>query len=119
MGTEVSSADGVETLIADAKALDRSCSSIVIAPESSRKNHSKLKTALARAWRWRGLMESGSSDSILVLAKRERVGEAYIKKVLSLAFLPPTVIQEILAGTRYVKVGDSRLDERGISWTAR
>jgi hypothetical protein len=55
-----------------------------------------LVKALARAHRWRRLIESGDYASITELAKAERVNESYACRLLRLTLLSPTIVTEIL-----------------------
>lgn len=59
---------------------------------------STLVKALARAWRLRQMLETGRAQSLPALAKQEGVHESYLRKLLGLAFLCPTQIEQILSG---------------------
>ena len=52
--------------------------------------------ARARAW-WRDL-ETGAMPSIVAIARRDGITEGYVGNLLPLAFLAPSVIEEIIAG---------------------
>lgn len=80
---------GGETLLMTAK------SEIATEP---RKPDAALIKAVARAWRWRAMFENGVVQSIPELAQLESINQSYIKKALKLAFLPPAMIEDILAG---------------------
>jgi hypothetical protein len=54
--------------------------------------------ALARAHRWRGMLESKLFDSVRDLAKAERINEVYLGRVLRLTLLSPKITGEILSG---------------------
>lgn len=54
--------------------------------------------ALARAHRWRGMLESKLFDSVRDLAKAERINEVYLSRVLRLTLLSPKITEVILSG---------------------
>jgi hypothetical protein len=54
--------------------------------------------ALARAFRWRRLLESGNYASISELAKAQGVNFSYMCRVLRLTLLSPKIVESILDG---------------------
>ncbi|MEI2453095.1 LacI family transcriptional regulator [Lysobacter firmicutimachus] len=58
-----------------------------------------LQRALGRAERWRRMLESGESTSILDLAKRECTDFSYIARLLNLTTLAPPLVAAILDDT--------------------
>ncbi len=54
--------------------------------------------AIARAHRWRKLIESGEYASITELAKTEKVNQSYACRLLRLTLLSPDIINAILDG---------------------
>ena len=54
--------------------------------------------ALARAFRWRRMLEDGRHASIRDLAKAEGVDRNYVGRVLSLTLLAPDLVEAILDG---------------------
>jgi hypothetical protein len=70
-----------------------------IAPHrpQARTDNALLK-ALARAHRWRRLIESGEYASITELAKSEGINESYACRLLRLTLLAPSIVTEILDG---------------------
>jgi hypothetical protein len=54
--------------------------------------------ALARAHRWRRMLEAGEFGTVRELAKAERVNETYICRVLRLTLLAPDIVEAILDG---------------------
>jgi hypothetical protein len=54
---------------------------------------------LARGFRWRRLLESGEYTSIDELAAAEKIDGSYVSRVLRLAYLSPTIVEAILAGS--------------------
>lgn len=57
-----------------------------------------LVKALARAFRWRRILEEGRYASVRELAKAEGVDRAYVGRVLNLTLLAPNVVEAILDG---------------------
>jgi hypothetical protein len=78
---------GRKTILSDA----------VPAPPQLRIDNALLK-ALARAHRWRRLIESGAYASITELAKAEGVNQSYACRVLRLSLLAPSIVTAILDG---------------------
>ena len=54
--------------------------------------------ALARAHRWRDMLESGDHATVRDLAKAEAIDEVYLGRVLRLTLLAPSIVETILAG---------------------
>lgn len=57
-----------------------------------------LVKALARAFRWRRLLEESRYASIRELSAKEGVDRAYVARVLSLTLLAPDLVEAILDG---------------------
>ena len=57
-----------------------------------------LVKALARAFRWRRMLEEGRYGSISELAAAERVERTYLGRLLQLALLAPDLVEGILSG---------------------
>ena len=57
-----------------------------------------LVKALARAFRWKRLLDKGHYGSILELAAAEGINEAYVRRILRFALLAPPVVDAILDG---------------------
>ncbi len=53
---------------------------------------------LARANRWRSMLEAGEHGTVLELAHAERVNETYISRALRLTLLAPDMVAAILDG---------------------
>lgn len=54
--------------------------------------------AIARAHRWRRLLESGKFTSVTELAEAESINDSYVARVLRLTLLAPDIVEEILDG---------------------
>lgn len=59
---------------------------------------SAMVKALARAFRWRKLLESGVYGTIDEIAKAERINPSYVSRVLRLTLLAPEIVELILVG---------------------
>ena len=67
------------------------------APQRARVDNAMVK-AIARAHRWRGMLESGAHSSIAELAAAEKINQSYICRVLRLSLLAPKIVEAILDG---------------------
>jgi hypothetical protein len=54
--------------------------------------------ALARAFRWKRMLEDGSYASITELAEKEKIGMSYLTRVMRMTLLAPDIIDAILEG---------------------
>ena len=61
-----------------------------------RKADSTLVKALARAFRWKRMLESGEFATIAELAEREGIAPSYMTRVLRLTLLAPDIVEAIL-----------------------
>ena len=61
-----------------------------------RRTDSTLVKALARAFRWKRMLESGEFATIGELAEREGIAFTYMARVLRLTLLAPQIIEAIL-----------------------
>jgi hypothetical protein len=66
----------------------------------SRAADDPLGKALARAFRWQRMLESGEFATIGDLAAREEIAPSYMTRVLRLTLLAPDIVQAILDGTQ-------------------
>ena len=64
----------------------------------SQRTDSTLVKALARAFRWKRMLESGEYATIAELAEREGIAPSYMTRVLRLTLLAPDIIDAILDG---------------------
>ena len=63
-----------------------------------RKADNTLVKALARAFRWKHLLESGEFATVSELAEREGIAPSYVTRVLRLTLLAPDIVEAILDG---------------------
>jgi hypothetical protein len=59
---------------------------------------STLVKVLARAYRWRRLLEDGGYATIEELARAEKINVSYVSRVLRLTLLAPDLVERILDG---------------------
>jgi hypothetical protein len=58
--------------------------------------------ALARAFRWREMLENGTHSTIAEIATAEKINESYVGRVLRLTLLAPDIVEAILGGRQSV-----------------
>src|ERR1044072_4539428 len=75
---------------------------VVLAPDGMQHDLRKLRCqridnamvkALARAFRWRDMIESGAWSTIKEIAAAEKIAETYVGRVLTLSLLAPHVVE--------------------------
>ena len=76
-----------------------------------RRTDSTLVKALARAFRWKRVLESGEFATISELAEREGIAPSYMTRVLRLTLLAPDIVEAILDGKQAPEVTLGRLLE--------
>ena len=59
---------------------------------------STLVKALARAFRWRRMMETGRFSTIDEIAAVEKINDSYVSRLLRLTLLAPDIVEVILDG---------------------
>lgn len=67
--------------------------------------------ALARAFRWKRMMDSGQFASTAELAERERIAATYMTRILRLTLLAPDIIDAIVDGRQGLAVTLAQLLE--------
>jgi hypothetical protein len=76
-----------------------------------RKPDSALVKALARAFRWKRMLETGEFTTIAELAEREGIASSYMTRVLRLTLLAPNIFEAILDGKQGPEVTLARVLE--------
>ncbi|KPL53172.1 hypothetical protein ABB55_13915 [Prosthecomicrobium hirschii] len=77
---------------------------LVLAPDGSGwapagpKVDNVLVKAIARAFRWRKLLEAGTHATIEELAAAERINPSYVSRLLRLTLLAPDIVEAVLDG---------------------
>src|SRR3979490_3023905 len=67
------------------------------APPRARIDNTMVK-ALARAFRWRRMLETGAVATVREIAAKEKINESYVGRVLRLTLLAPEIVEAILGG---------------------
>lgn len=76
-----------------------------------RKTDNTLVKALARAFRWKHMLEAGDFATIADLAEREGIAPSYMTRVLRLTLLAPKIVEAILNGKQGPEVTLARVLE--------
>lgn len=76
-----------------------------------RRTDSALIKALARAFRWKRMLESGEYATIAELAERDGIAPSYMTRVLRLTLLAPDMVEAILDGKHGPEITLARLLE--------
>jgi hypothetical protein len=89
------------------------------ATHSRRTDHTLVK-ALARAFRWKRMLESGEYATIAELAVKEGIAPSYVTRVLRLTLLAPEIVEAILDGRQGREVTLARvLEPFPVDWKAQ
>lgn len=72
-------------------------SDISAAPVTRHVDNAMVK-AVARAFRWREMLEDGEYATIREIAGAEKINETYVGRVLRLTLLAPEIVEAILDG---------------------
>ena len=67
------------------------------APARQRVDNAMIK-ALARAFRWRKMLETGAYGTVEEIAATEKINASYVSRVLRLTLLAPDIVEAILDG---------------------
>lgn len=67
------------------------------APIRKRVDNAMVK-AIARAFRWRKLLETGVYGTVDEIAQAEKINDSYVSRVLRLNLLAPAIVEAILDG---------------------
>jgi hypothetical protein len=70
----------------------------VTAAPSRRHIDDAMVKAIARAFRWREMLENGEHATIREIANAEKINESYVGRVLRLTLLAPDIVEAILGG---------------------
>jgi hypothetical protein len=101
---------------------------LVLAPNSKnltgapthRHVDSAMVKAVARAFRWRNMLESGTHSTIAEIASAEKINESYVGRVLRLTLLAPGIVEAILGGQQPAGLQlDSLMKRFPVEWRAQ
>jgi hypothetical protein len=85
-----------------------------------RRTDNTLVKALARAFRWKRMLESGEFTTIAELAEREGIAPSYMTRVLRLTLLAPDIVEAVLDGRQDPEVTLARvLEPFSVEWEAQ
>ena len=70
------------------------------APDPRPQVNNTMVKALARAFRWKRMLESGEFTTIAELAVKEGLAVSYLARVLRLVLLAPDIVEAIVARTQ-------------------
>ena len=76
-----------------------------------RRTDNTLVKALARAFRWKRMLESGEFTTIAELAEREGIASSFLSRSLRMTLLAPHIVEAILEGKQVPEVTLERLRE--------
>jgi len=99
---------------------------VVLAPDGMEHSRGKLRCqrvdsamvkALARAFRWREMLEAGKYVTIAEIAVAEQINASYLSRLVRLTLLAPDVVEVILDGQQLPAVTLATLMRRlPVSW---
>jgi hypothetical protein len=72
-------------------------------PPRARIDNTLIK-ALARAFRWKRMLEDGRYASITDIARAEKLDRTYVGDILRLTLLAPEIVEAIVAGRQSAKM---------------
>jgi hypothetical protein len=83
----------------------------------TRRTDSTLVKALARAFRWKRMLESGEFASISELAEKENIGFTYMARLMRLSLLSPELVDSAMDGCQPPKMTLANLmDPFPVDW---
>jgi hypothetical protein len=96
---------------------------LVVGGGADSKIDSAILKAVARANQWLTDLLSGRSSSLVEIGQREGVGKRYVSRIVRLAFLAPSIIEEIARGHQPPELTaqalSTRLGDLPLSWRAQ
>jgi hypothetical protein len=78
--------------------------SSMLAPQRAHIDSALIK-ALARAFRWKRMLDDGRYSSVSELAAAEKLDRGYLGRILMLTLLAPDIIESILDGRQPAELG--------------
>lgn len=76
---------------------------VTAAPVARHIDNAMVK-AIARAFRWRDMLETGKYATIREIAAAEKISESYVGRVLRLTLLAPDIVEAILGGRQPTEI---------------
>ena len=88
-------------------------------PDAPRNINEKLVEMIAKPRRWYEGLMSGKYPTLRAIANDENLDKSYVRRLLSLAFLAPDIVERILTGEHTATLTPERLRKAcplPISW---
>jgi hypothetical protein len=86
-------------------------------PTTMTRSDSAMVKALARAFRWKRLLDAGRYSSISEIAVMEKIDRGYVGSILRLTLLAPDVVEAIMDGRQPARLGlPALLEPFPIEW---
>jgi hypothetical protein len=101
---------------------------LVLAPDGTpdtsathcRRIDNAMIKAIARAFRWREMLENGTHATIAEIAAAEKINESYVGRILRLTLLAPDIVEAILGGWQPAQITLAVLMRRfPVLWSAQ
>lgn len=119
MRIDVSSAD-VVTVQLPFRFVKRGGRKEMVLPAGSHPNHPRIDNtllkALARAFRWKKMLESGEFATISDLAAYEKIAPTYMTRVMRLTLPAPDIVEGIVEGRCVVGLAEM-MEPSPAKWT--
>ena len=68
-------------------------------PSSKPQPEGTSTEVLARAWRWKGMLDEVAYSTVSDIGDAENLSKSYVSRILRLALLAPDIVEAILVGT--------------------
>ena len=68
-----------------------------LTPKGKPQADGTLVKALARAWRWRRMLDGGVYATVSEIGDAENISKSYVSRILRLALLAPDIVEAIVA----------------------
>ena len=76
--------------------------------------------AIARAFRWREMLENGEYPTIREIADAEKINETYVSRILRITLLAPDIVESAMNGRQWTAPRLSRLMKQfPLEWKAQ
>ncbi len=59
----------------------------------------KMIKTIARAYKWKVMVDEGQVKSLAEIAEKENITASYVSRIFNLNFLSPKIVERILSGT--------------------
>jgi hypothetical protein len=101
---------------------------LVLAPDGTpdtsathcRRIDNAMIKAIARAFRWREMLENGTHATIAEIAAAEKINESYVGRILRLTLLAPNIVEAILGARQPAQMTLAVLMRRfPVLWSAQ